>query len=336
MVGVSSPLQGASNRGSFSLNGTSTSIFSMGVGGSVKAYIYTDSAASTTFESVGSTGNFSFVTGSSNTLRILSNGFLGNVSTPKSALHFTGANSTEKKYDGKDDALVLYYPMSENTGTTLYDRSQKGTQGTLINGASYTTGIIGYAVSLTSNSSQYISVEAPLSSISLGTNTTLSMWIYNTSATAQRYYLMDLRGDGATGGASMYFLFDRANSTSVTFTCGNSGAEVISSTVTMNINQWYHVAATRSGNSWTIYLNGVSIKVGTSNTTSVTLNNSFRIGTYAGAGTGPEYYFNGVLDESKISQVYSLPTRERNRYPPNLGNFVCRWYTYYKISYSLE
>lgn len=300
MVGVSSPLQGATNRGSISVNGTSTSIVSLGTGGNTKAYLYTDSTPTTTIESVGANGNLIFATGNSNRLYLASNGFLGNVAIPKANLHFTGANSTEKKYDGVDDGLVLYYPFSENTGSTAYDRSQSGMQGTLTNSASYTTGILGYGVSLNYNSQQYVAVAAPASSISFGTTMTLSLWFYNTSTVAQRYYLMDLRGNGSDGGTSVYFLFDRSSSTAGTFTCGNSGSEVISSSVTVNTNEWYHVAATRSGSTWRIYLNGVEIKNGTTNSTSISLNNAFRIGTYSAATGGTTYYFNGTLDETKI------------------------------------
>jgi hypothetical protein len=86
----------------------------------------------------------------------------------------------------------------------------------------------------------------------------------------------------------------------VAFTTGNSGAEVISSNVGMPTGVWHHVAATRSGSTWRIYLNGVEIKSGTSNSSTLTLTNSFRVGTFSGAGAGAEYYFQGSMDEVKI------------------------------------
>ena len=300
MVGTASALQATANRGSVTINGSSSSILTLGVGNAVKAYFYTDNTPTTTIESSGANGNIIFATGNSNRLYLASNGFLGNVASPKSPLHFTGANSTEKKYDGIDDGLVLYYPMSETSGTTVYDRSVTGMNGTLTNGASTTTGILGNAITFTGSSQQYIAVSQPYTSVSLGTATTISMWIYQTSTTAQRYYLVDFRGNGSTSGASMYFLFDRTSSTAGTFTVGDNGAEVTSSSTTINTNEWYHIAATRSGSTWRIYVNGVEIKNGTSGSTSVTLNNSFRIGTYSGAGGGSEYYMTGRIDEFKL------------------------------------
>ena len=97
-----------------------------------------------------------------------------------------------------------------------------------------------------------------------------------------------------------YFLFDFVASDIVKFTVGNSGFEVISIDVGMPLNVWHHVAATRSGLTWRIYLNGFEIKSGTSDSTSLTLNNAFRIGTYSAAGAGEEYYFKGLMDEVKI------------------------------------
>ena len=235
-----------------------------------------------------------------NGLYVKSNGTVGiGTTTPKANLQIRGSVSSEKKYDGREDGLILYYPFSENTGTTTVDRSQTGANGTLTNGPTWASGIFGYGVTL-DGSNDYISVASPDSSISLGTAMTYAMWIYPTSTTDIRYYLFDPRGDGSSGGTNSYFLFDRVNSTTVNFTTGNSGIEVISGNVTMGVNQWFHVAATRSGNTWRIYLNGVQITSGTTNTTSLTLSNSFRIGTYSSAGVGPLYYFAGTLDEARM------------------------------------
>jgi len=281
------------------------------VSGSADAYIY---KTSTSFSNLSAQtlifqtrsdvagGGFAFVGGSSPAVQLTLNasGNLGiGTTSPKAKLQVVGSIASEKKYDGREDGLVLYYPFSENTGTTTVDRSQTGMIGTLTYGPSWSDGIFGYSLAL-DGSNDYVSVAAPDSSVSFGTAMTYAMWIYPTSTTAQRYYLFDPRGDGSTGGMNSYFLFDRSNSTTVTFTTGNSDVEVISGNVTMGTNQWYHVAATRSGNTWKVYLNGVQVVSGTTNTTALTLSNSFRIGTFSGAGAGPLYYFAGNIDEARI------------------------------------
>jgi hypothetical protein len=222
------------------------------------------------------------------------------ITNPGSTLHVVGSVSSEKAYNGMDDGMVLYFPFSENTGTATIDRSQIGFTGTLTNGTTWGNGILGYGVIL-DGTNDYISVAANTINVSFGTNMSYSMWINVSSLTSKtRQYLVDLRGDGGGSGTSSYFLFDYAGTDMVTFTVGNSGLEVISSNVGMPTGVWHHVAATRSGSTWKIYLNGVEVKSGTSNSTALTLTNTFRIGTYSGAGAGAEYYFQGSMDEVKI------------------------------------
>jgi hypothetical protein len=242
-----------------------------------------------------------FHTNNLNRMTILNNGKIGiGITTPASTLHVVGSVSSETGYNSMDDGLVLHLPFSENTGTTAIDRSQTGFTATLTNGATWGNGILGYAAVL-DGTNDYISVAAPSVNIPFGTNMSYSMWINVASLTGKtRQYLIDPRGDGGTGGMNSYFLFDYTGADMVAFTTGNSGVEVISSNVGMPTGVWHHVAATRSGSTWKIYLNGVEIKSGTSNSTSLTLTNSFRVGTFSGAGAGAEYYFQGSMDEVKI------------------------------------
>ena len=99
---------------------------------------------------------------------------------------------------------------------------------------------------------------------------------------------------------SAYFLFDYMSSPdTVRITTGNSNVEVLSSNFSMPLNTWHNIVATRNGNSWVIYHNGISISTGTTNTTSLTLNNAFRIGTYANGSSG-QYFFEGKMAVAKM------------------------------------
>ena len=143
-------------------------------------------------------------------------------------------------------------------------------------------------------------IVASPSNIVLGTSLTMEVWIYPTGYNHSRMYLMDPRGDGNTSGTNAYFLFDyHASPDTVHVVAGNSNIEVQSSNFSMPLNNWHNIVATRNGNSWVIYHNGVSVGTGTTNTTSLTLNNDFRIGTYA-SGTSGQYFFEGLMAVAKF------------------------------------
>jgi len=143
-------------------------------------------------------------------------------------------------------------------------------------------------------------IVASPSNISLGASLTMEVWIYPTGYNHSRMYLMDPRGDGNTNGTSAYFLFDyHASPDTVHVVTGNNNIEVQSSNFSMPLNNWHNIVATRNGNSWVIYHNGVSVGTGTTNTTSLTLNNDFRIGTFA-SGTSGQYFFEGLMAVAKI------------------------------------
>ena len=143
-------------------------------------------------------------------------------------------------------------------------------------------------------------IVASPSNIFLGASLTMEVWIYPTGYNHSRMYLMDPRGDGNTNGTSAYFLFDyHASPDTVHVVTGNNNIEVQSSNFSMPLNNWHNIVATRNGNSWVIYHNGVSVGTGTTNTTSLTLNNDFRIGTFA-SGTSGQYFFEGLMAVAKI------------------------------------
>jgi len=72
-IGITSALQPATNRGSLSINGASSSILSFGVGSATKAYLYTG-GTTLTIESTGASGDMVFATGSADRLKITSSG----------------------------------------------------------------------------------------------------------------------------------------------------------------------------------------------------------------------------------------------------------------------
>ena len=183
-----------------------------------------------------------------------------------------------------DASALESYPSS---GTSWYDISGNGNDGTLSNGPTFNSGNQGYIIFDGTN--DYMDSNATSSNFTFGTgNFTIDMWYYPlTSYAATNGYLIDLGSNGTR--LQMYYnniYFYGANST---YALGSTGSG-------FTINNWYHIVATRNGSDLTIYINGSSVGTGT-NGDNLT-ENKYRIGAYGGATTG--YNFNGRIASVKI------------------------------------
>ena len=118
-----------------------------------------------------------------------------------------------------------------------------------------------------------------------------------------RTYLVDPRGNGGTGGTSMYFLFDYVGGTynnTVHFVSGCGNVEIQSPDLYLARDVWHHAVVTidASANT-TIYLDGKVIAQGTANPTNLAFSNTYRVGTYA-RGTGTGYMLNGEIAQYRM------------------------------------
>ena len=138
----------------------------------------------------------------------------------------------------------------------------------------------------------------------LGNQHSYDFWIYVTSikdATYARAYILDPRGDGADSGCSSYFLWDYVSAGTVNFITGNSGVEVQVSGVALSANAWHHMATTRDGAQWRVYLDGVLLGQGSTNLTALTLNNGYRIGSYSAWNSSTaQYHLPGYVAAARI------------------------------------
>ena len=205
------------------------------------------------------------------------------------------------------DGLVLAYDAGSErcypgSGTSASNITSSAIPGTLINGIGFSTDGVG---SWVFDGVDDRIVATPSTAVAFGTELVFEVWIYPTDYTTSggnRQYLIDPRGNGNANGMSSYFLFDYMSSPdTVRITSGNNNLEVRSSNFSMPLNNWHHIVATRNGSSWVMYHNGSSVGTGTTNTSSLTLNNSFRIATYAG-GTSGNYFFEGNI---AIARMYN-------------------------------
>lgn len=122
----------------------------------------------------------------------------------------------------------------------------------------------------------------------LGTNDfTIEGWIYPTAFTSARMIYSTRINNVDTGTNVFGFYINASNKLAVY----SSGADLGTATNTLTLNNWYHVAFTRSNNVGRVYLNG-------NLSFSAVVMNNFNIGK-AGVGsnnTGTEYFKGGMFN----------------------------------------
>jgi hypothetical protein len=109
--------------------------------------------------------------------------------------------------------------------------------------------------------------------------------------------------DGVTWGSNKWSLhLDHTTARAkVTFWFHNYSSTVplLTSTNTLTIGQWHHVAVSRSGNTFRLFINGV-LDVSATNSTSLDGGNNSPIYVGGGGGGAGSQYFNGYLSSTRL------------------------------------
>jgi hypothetical protein len=200
--------------------------------------------------------------------------------------------------------LVGSWSFDEDAGTTVYDSSGNGNNGTLMNGTAWSTGKYGSALTFNGVDSY---VEMPNSSILNNANFTIEAWIYlaadvenNTQArivskqqTTRKSCSFDIFGKGYGGST--------ANQLLLSIGTGTTWINFLSTTHLSN-QTWYHVAGTHEGTTSKIYIDGHLDKNGTTSTQITDNAGVLTIGCQkmTEGFTDAAYFFNGTIDEVRI------------------------------------
>lgn len=132
-------------------------------------------------------------------------------------------------------------------------------------------------------------------------NFTTELWVYQTSiATNQCFYVQQDASISNNTSLSYGIYCSTAGTITIVLAASSSRYDFSSTAgIISKINQWYHIALTRNGNVFTLYVNGVS--VGTT-TAAITLNTNALdyIGLYANAGASDYQYTNGYISDFRI------------------------------------
>lgn len=171
------------------------------------------------------------------------------------------------------------YPTFPTYGSTWYDLSYKGNNGT-ISGATYSS--VGTASTFYFDGNDYVSIGQP---IPTGSSYSITAWVYATNVSAARNIV--------SSNLSPFWI----NSGTLYAGVGGSYTEV--SSPSFPTNTWKHVAVTFNDNSNTmkLYVNGVEVDQNTNVTASYTAQNTF-IGSHF--GVSPVSFFIGHISQVNI------------------------------------
>ena len=194
-----------------------------------------------------------------------------------------GSTLNQSRNDLVTNGLVGLWSFNGDdiSGTTAYDRSGSGNNGTLTSGPTTVLGKVGQALNFASASSQYVAlgdVTALKNSVF-----TWSAWINPTTYAGSERSII--------GGSSNIARFSVASDGTLTLV--QTGVSTIgSTTATVPLGTWSHVAVSydASGN-YVFYINGVNVKSGTNLVTFTFTGANFTIGQVS------TNYFNGKIDE---------------------------------------
>ena len=255
-----------------------------------------------TLDSVGDVGQYSSIakgvdgypilaydngTGASASLKFLHcNGVCGAVTHINSSQNNQNTSGLvgEWSFNGKD-----------LSGTTAFDRSGQGNNGTLTNGPTPTIGKIGQAL-LFDGVNDYLNMGAP-SALNITGPFSISAWINPKSfGGSSRGRVVDKFSDDGTTGYG--FFVDNVNTTNgITICTGGcvGSAAVISNSNAIQTNTWQHVVVSYNGTTATIYVNGVSVGSGALDPPPSGSNNF-----YVGNRSATDRAFDGTMDEVRV------------------------------------
>jgi RHS repeat-associated protein len=188
------------------------------------------------------------------------------------------------------DTLAGWWRFDDGSGTTAVDSSGNGTDGTLQNGPTWTTGPVGGALSF-DGVDDYVSLPTA-SALNITGPISMSAWIKTTGTG-----FMHIVGGYNSAGSPWYgygMCLGANTPGKVGYWSSNYGAWVESNS-TVNDGNWHHVAVAVSGTTATFYLDGAA-----DGTASTQQPGSYSGVRAIGARSDGQYCFVGQLDEVRI------------------------------------
>jgi hypothetical protein len=165
------------------------------------------------------------------------------------------------------------------------------------------TGTAGQALLFSSSSKSYLEAAT----LTIPTDFTIEAWVSATTAGDQMIAAKDQSGVGANQfrfgltGSKLYFIM--TNSASVDGGLWK-GSYALLSPSTIPLSTWSHLAVTKSGAAFALYVNGKSVATFTATASLVhTGTQPFRVGARNGSGTAVLDVLDGTIDEVRVWRI---------------------------------
>lgn len=221
---------------------------------------------------------------------------------------YLNASINETGYDSYSQfteySTEIYWPLDEIDQNTCLDgldvcdlskTNSNGTfNGTYSNNANY-PGKIGTSWYFNGTNNR-INVNTS----GIQTVHTTEFWFYGKHTSNGNYYILDMGGNN-----NWVQLYDTDGDSKMEIRAGSSG--YLNSNYEYEPNKWTHVAVVADGSKLLLYING---KLDTSGTITLQKPNGLNIGSYFSGG----YWFNGYIDEVRISRDVRTPEEIRAAY----------------------
>jgi len=205
----------------------------------------------------------------------------------------SGVVTVQIQVTNKPTGLAAYYTLDESSGTVAHDLSGYGRDATLANGPSWTTGIIGGALSFNGVNTYAIASTSPNLS---GTDFTLAAWVYPQSA--NNNVILAKWDDG--GAKHQFDLFiDNTGKFDLAVKNGNGSDVIFVCPTPVTTGSWYHIAVTVNVNAKqaAMYVNG-SLQTTNQPVWDGTMQNA-AMPMYIG-GNQQGSYWSGKIDDARV------------------------------------
>ena len=145
----------------------------------------------------------------------------------------------------------------------------------------------------------YLSV-ADNTALDMGSsNFTMECWVYLNEAASSSDGIFAKRADIATYGGVLFYINSTTPALRAT-TNGSTWGVEISSSITIVVGTWNHLAITRSGSTWTIWVNGVSGATATLSGTVPDNSSAFVIAAYDSGGNASYIFPSGLISNARV------------------------------------